>query len=63
MPNPQDPKDLDFAIRERLGELTLALAEDVFAPGDPYLDAIMRDLMLRVGRVIAWNLEDPYFGR
>jgi hypothetical protein len=59
MSDPQDPKDLDIATRERLGELTLALAEDVFALGDPYPDAIMRDLMLRVGRVIAWNLEDP----
>ncbi|TXM72823.1 hypothetical protein FV218_12520 [Methylobacterium sp. WL69] len=59
MPDPQDPKDLDVATRERLGELTLALAEDVFALRDPHLDAIMRDLMLQVGRVIARNLEDP----
>ncbi|MDO9428483.1 MAG: hypothetical protein Q7T93_16825 [Methylobacterium sp.] len=59
MPDSQEPKDLDAVTRERLGERTLALAEDVFAIGDQYLDAVMRDLMLQVGRVIARNLEDP----
>ncbi|MCJ2083534.1 hypothetical protein [Methylobacterium sp. J-090] len=57
MSDPQDPEDLDAAARERLGERTPALAEDVFALKAPPLDAITRALMLRVGRVIEWNLD------
>nr|USU32867.1 hypothetical protein NG677_03985 [Methylobacterium sp. OTU13CASTA1] len=59
MPDKLKPKDLDAATRERLGEHTVVLAESVFALGDPHLDAIMRVLMLRVGRVIAKNLDEP----
>lgn len=59
MADSKETKDLDVATRERLGERTLALAEDVFALGDPHLDVVMRDLMLRVGRVIALNLDAP----
>lgn len=62
MPDSQEPKDLDATTRERLGQVTLALAEDIFAIGDPDLDAIMRTLMLRVGRVIARNLDEPQGG-
>lgn len=59
MADSQEMKDLDAATRERLGERMLALAEDVFALGDPHLDVVMRDLMLRVGRVITRNLDAP----
>lgn len=62
MADSQATKDLDVATRERLGERTLALAEDVFALADPHLDAIMRELMLRVGQVIAGNLDAPSGG-
>ncbi|WP_156647636.1 hypothetical protein [Methylobacterium sp. Leaf87] len=50
---------MDAAAREQMGERTLALAEDIFTLADPHLDAIMRVLMLRVGRVIARNLDEP----
>lgn len=62
MSNPRELKDLDVAARERLDEHTLALAEDVFALGDPRLDAVIRDLMQSIGRVIAWNLDEPSSG-
>jgi hypothetical protein len=59
VPNPLKPKDLDAAARERLGERTIALAEDVFALNDPQLAGLMRALMLRIGVVIARNLDEP----
>jgi hypothetical protein len=58
----QGAEDLDTETREQLGERTLALAEDVFRLNDPHLDAIMRELMLQVGKVIAQNLDAPVSG-
>jgi hypothetical protein len=57
MADSQKPEDLDAETREHLGERTLVLAEDVFRLNDPHLDAIMRELMLRVGQMIAQNLD------
>ena len=56
----QECKDLDAATRERLGRLTLALAEDVFDTGDPHLATLMRALMKEVGRVITYNLDETH---
>lgn len=58
MPGSREPNNLDAATRERLGERTLALAEMVFAIGDPHLAELMRALMLEAGRMIARNLDD-----
>jgi hypothetical protein len=59
MAEAQKPEDLDAQTRAHLGERTLVLAEDVFRLNDPHLDAIMRELMLRVGRLIARDLDKP----
>lgn len=59
MSDPQDGKELDAATRERLGRLTLALAEDIFDSRDAHLATLMRVLMKEVGRVITRNLDDP----
>lgn len=57
MSDRRKPISLDAETRERLGECTLALAEEIFRIGDPHLIQQMRELMLQIGRVIARNFE------
>lgn len=52
------PDDLDAQARERLGRLTLALAEDIERLNDPSVTAVMKALMREIGRVIAHNFDD-----